>query len=63
MQNDFRKILFSSLLTVFIIISNLVGIKYTDYHGLILSVNLIFFVLFEKRLRFFRSLDKSTTLL
>ena len=41
MQNDFRKILYSSLLAVFLIISNLVGIKYTEYHGLILSVNFI----------------------
>lgn len=41
MRDDFRRIFYSNLLTVLLIIANLVGIKFTNYYGLTLSVNFI----------------------
>lgn len=43
MNNNFRKIFFSNLLVVLIVISNLVGVKFTNFNGLILSVNFVVF--------------------
>lgn len=41
MKNDFKKMFFSSLLTVLFIISNLIGLKYTTFGNMIVSVNFI----------------------
>lgn len=43
MSNSFKKTFFSSLLAVLVIISNLIGIKYTNFGSLILSVNFVTF--------------------
>lgn len=41
MENMFKKKFFSNLMTALIIISNLIGYKYTNFGGLILSVNFV----------------------
>jgi len=41
MKSDFKKIFFSSLLTVLFIVSNLIGFKYTSFGEMLVSVNFI----------------------
>ena len=41
MKSDFKKIFFSSLLTVLFVVSNLIGLKYTSFNGMLVSVNFI----------------------
>lgn len=41
MNNNFKKLFFSSLLTVLLVVSNLIGNKYTNCLGLIISVDFI----------------------
>lgn len=41
MNNNFKKVFFSSLLTALLIITNLIGYKYTNFGSLIVSVNFI----------------------
>lgn len=43
MNSNFRKTFYSSLLAVLLIVSNLIGIKYTNFSSMILSVNFLVF--------------------
>lgn len=43
MSNNFKRILYSNFLVVLVIISNLVGIKFTNFSNLVISVNFVVF--------------------
>lgn len=43
MSNNFKKMFLTSLLVVLFVLSNIIGMKYTNFMGLTLSVNFIFY--------------------
>lgn len=43
MNINFKRTFFSNLMVVLIVVSNLVGVKFTNFNGLILSVNFLLF--------------------